>query len=196
MFKEPFITFNNKWKEFYEKGYYTDGGTTIGIDQAWALLFSGKAAMQAMFPNLVADTVKSLGEENVGIIEFPAMGDGALSKANPVTSHTIGITKWTEKKEAALLFIKTLAFNEEIVKAFAEQGSAPTTNKFKMSDFEMTSPVLADYYSKHDQMPIYPEGHNFWSREFSEVTEKFCNLMLTGEISVEKYCSEIDAVLK
>ena len=42
----------------------------------------------------------------------------------------------------------------------------------------------------------YPEGHAFWTREYSSVVEKFCNSMLQGQITPRQYAAEIEAVLK
>jgi len=196
IYKEPFIAFCKNWKDFYQKGYYLEGGSTIGVAHLWGQLCNKDVAMATVFPSIMGIYVEALGEENVGLIEWPSMGDGKLSKANPVYGDGMGITNWTKHPKEAFLYLKTLVFNKEIVKEFIKTGNPPICDKFSIADFEIKNPEVARYLKVHNQMPAFYEGHGFWTREYSQIIEKFCNLMLPGEITIEEYSEEIGAFLK
>jgi ABC-type glycerol-3-phosphate transport system substrate-binding protein len=193
---EIFIDFSENWKDFYQKGYYKEGGATIGIAEVWGQFSSGDVAMGLSAGSITGIYLDGLGEENVGLIEWPSMGNGELSKANPVAGDGIGITNWTNHPDEALLFLKTLIFDKEIVAEFASGGSPPVSKKFNVADFDIGSPEVKRYLDSREKMPTFYEGHGFWTIEYSTVIEKFCNLMLQGEITIEDYCAEIEAVLE
>ncbi len=123
-------------------------------------------------------------------------GHGKLAMGNPIFGDAIGITKWTKHPKEAAAFIKQLVFNKDIVKQFVAQGLFPVDKRFKLSDFDIPGAELKRFASVHQSMPTYPEGHAFWTREYSSVTEKFCNSLLEGQITAQQYASEIEAVLK
>jgi ABC-type glycerol-3-phosphate transport system substrate-binding protein len=193
---EIFIDFCQNWKDFYQKGYYLEGGATIGIADLWGQLANGDVAMGTCFPSTLGTFTSTLGEEKVGLIEWPSMGDGELSKANPVYGDGLGVANWTEHPEEAFLYLKTLILDEEIVAEFAAEGNPPVSNMYRLADFGIENPELIKYFESHDKMPTYTEGHSFWGREYSQIVEKFCNLMIQGEITIEEYCEEIEAGLE
>lgn len=193
--KEPFTTFCNNWKDFYTKGYYSEGGDTIPIADAWGQLPNGVGAMAFCSPGIIDIYYEGM-KDNVGTIEWPAMGTKELSKANPVFGEGVGITNWTKHPEECLLYIKTLIYEKEIVEGFAKAGNTPVSSSFDMSEFTIDNAATKEYLTKHNQMPTFYEGHGYWSREYSQTTEKFCNMMLKGDITIEQYCKEIDAILK
>ena len=141
--------------------------------------------------------MKALGEDNVGIMEWPSMGgNGKLAMASPIFGDAIGITAWTKHPKEAAAFIKELVFNKDIVKDFVAQGLFPVDKEFKLADFDIPGKELRRFAALHDKQVLYPEGHAFWSREYSSVVEKFCNSMLLGQISPQQYAAEIEAALK
>ena len=192
IYKEPFITFCKNWKDFYDKGYYLEGGNTVSIGELWGQFINEDAALGVTFPSITSMYIEGMGQEKVGLIEFPAMGNGELSKANPIFGDCMGVTNWTEHPEEAVLYIKTLIFDPEMVKMFADMGNLPVCNEYKMSDFPIENPEVARFFENHEKMPTYFEGHAFWVKEYSEATRKFCNMMLMGEISIEDYAQEIE----
>ncbi|MCG2790613.1 MAG: extracellular solute-binding protein [Actinomycetia bacterium] len=192
IYKEPFITFCKNWKDFYDKGYYLDGGGTISIGELWNQFIDEKGALSVTFPSITGMYMDTLGPEKVGLIEFPSMGDGKLSKENPIFGDGIGIANWTKYPEEAVIYLKTLIFEPEIIKMFAAMGNPPVYTKYTMADFPIENPEIAKYFDKHDKMPTFYEGHGFWTVEYSEATRKFCNMLLTGDISIEDYAQEIE----
>ncbi len=65
-----------------------------------------------------------------------------------------------------------------------------------MNDFEIKSDEVKAYIDRHDQMGTYLEGHSFWSREYDAAILKFCNMLLSGEMTPEQYAKEIEAALR
>ena len=192
IYKEPFITFLKNFKDFYDKGYYLDGGGTISIGELWNQFIDEKAALSVTFPSITGMYMDAMGVEKVGLIEFPAMGNGELSKANPIFGDGIGIAKYTKHPEEAILYLKTLIFDPEIVKMFAAMGNAPVYNKYTMADFPIENSEIAEFFGKHSEMPTYYEGHGFWTKEYNEPLVKFSNMFLTGDITAEQYAQEME----
>lgn len=197
IFNPVFDDFAKKWKAFYDAGYYLKGGDTISINDLWGQFTAKKVALIPLFPALYSIYVKALGEENVGIIEWPSMGGhGKLAMDDPIFGDAIGITKWTKYPKQAAAFIKELVFDKEIAGDFVAQGLFPVDKDFKLADFNIPSPTLKSFAEQFDKIPTYPEGHAFWTREYSSAIHKWCNSMLKGEITPKQYAEEIQAVLK
>lgn len=197
IYNDDFKDFSEKWRAYYEKGYFLPGGNTISIANLWGQFTSAQVAMIPLFPSLLTMYTDALGVENVGIIEWPSMGgDGDMAMLNPIFGDAIGATKWTKYPEQAAQYIKILLFNEEIVGMFVAEGNPPVSTKFSMNDFEIKSDEVKAYIARHDAMGTFLEGHSFWSREYDAAILKFCNMMLTGELSPEQYAKEIEASMK
>jgi raffinose/stachyose/melibiose transport system substrate-binding protein len=197
IYNKNFEDFSQKWKAYYDKGYFLPGGNTISIANLWGQFTSGQVAMIPLFPSLLEMYTDALGVDNVGIIEWPSMGGkGDMAMKNPVFGDAIGATKWTEYPEQAAQYIRILLFNEEIVGMFVAVGNPPVSTKFSMNDFEIKSDEVKAYIDRHDQMDTFLEGHSFWSREYDAAILKFCNMMLNGEITPAEYAAEIEASLK
>jgi len=197
IYNDVFADFAKNWKAFFDAGYFLDGGNTISINDLWGQFTAQKCAIIPLFPALYSIYVKALGEENVGIMEWPSMGGhGKLAMGNPIFGDAIGITGWTKHPKEAALFIKQLVFNKDIVKQFVAQGLFPVDKRMKLADFDIPGAELKRFASLHGTLPTYPEGHAFWTREYSSVTEKFCNSLLQGQITAQQYAAEIEAVLK
>ena len=192
-----FDKFCKDWKAFYDAGYYVEGGNTISINDLWGQFTAEKCAIIPLFPALYSVYVKALGEENVGIMEWPSMGgSGKLAMASPIYGDAIGITAWTKHPKEAAAFIKELIFNKDIVKEFVAQGLFPVNKEFKLADFDIPGKELKRFAANHDKQVLYPEGHAFWTREYSSVVEKFCNSMLLGQITPKQFAAEIETALK
>ena len=186
-----------KWKDFRDAGCYLDGGNTISINDLWGQFTAQKCAIIPLFPALYSIYVKALGEDNVGIIDWPSMGgNGKLAMANPIFGDAIGITKWTKHPKEAALFIKQLVFNKDIVKQFVAQGLFPVDKRMNLSDFDIPGAELKRFASVHQTIATYPEGHAFWTRPFGSAAEKFSNSLLEGQIPAQQYAAELEAVLK
>jgi ABC-type glycerol-3-phosphate transport system substrate-binding protein len=197
IYNDVFGDFCKNWKGFYDAGYYLDGGNTISINDLWGQFTAKKCAIIPLFPALYSIYVKALGEDTVGIMEWPSMGGhGKLAMANPIYGDAIGITKWTKHPKEAALYLKQLVFNKDIVTQFVAAGLFPVDKRMKLSDFNMPGAELKRFAAVHQTLPTYPEGHAFWTREYSSVTEKFCNSMILGQITPQQYAAEIEAVLK
>ncbi|MDY0288385.1 MAG: ABC transporter substrate-binding protein [Sphaerochaeta sp.] len=197
LYTDNFIDFSEKWKAYYDKGYYFPGGNTISIANLWGQFTSGQVAMISLFPSLLQMYTDALGVDNVGIIEWPSMGgSGSMANLNPIFGDSIGATKWTKYPKQAAQYIKILLFNEEIVEALVAVGNPPVSTKFSMNDFSITNDELKAYIERHDEMGTLLEGHAFWSREYDAAILKFCNMMITGELTPKQYAEEIEASMK
>lgn len=193
IYDEDFKDFSEKWKAYYDKGYYFPGGNTISIANLWGQFTAKQVAMIPLFPSLLDMYTEALGVENVGIIEWPSMGgSGAMGKLNPIFGDGIGATKWTKYPEQAAQFIKILLFNEEIVGDFVAVGNPPVSTMFSMNDYEIKNEEVRAYIDRHDAMGTFLEGHSFWSREYDAAILKFCGMMLNGEITPKQYAQEIE----
>jgi len=197
IYNATFEDFSQKWKAYYDAGYFLPGGNTISINDLWGQFTAEKCAIIPLFPALYSIYVEALGEENVGIMEWPSMGGkGKLATQSPIFGDAIGITNWSKHPKEAALFIKELVFNKEIVAEFVAQGLFPVNKEFKLADFNIPGEELKAFAKRHDSMGLYPEGHAFWTREYSSAIEKFCNSMVLGEITPQQYAAEIEALLK
>jgi len=197
IYNEVFAKFCKDWKSFYDAGYFLQGGNTISINDLWGQFTAQKCAIIPLFPALYSVYVKALGEDNVGIMEWPSMGGkGKLAMASPIFGDAIGITAWTQHPKEAAAFIKELVFNKDIVTDFVAQGLFPVNKAFKVTDFAIPGKELKKFASNHDKQVLYPEGHAFWTREYSSVVEKFCNSMVLGQITPQQFATEIEDALK
>ena len=195
-YKEPFITFLQNWKDYYQKGYFYEGGATIGIVDYNAQFTNGEAAITAMGAANVGVLTDALGVENVGLIEWAAMGDGKIANMNFTDGgEALGITKWTEYPEEALLYLKTLLYDEEVIAEYLKAGNLPIPKSVKIDTSLIENPEVAAYMERHREMETLTTVPAP-SPVFSETNWKFNNLMLQGEISIEEFCAEIDAVLE
>ncbi len=197
IYNKVFDKFCKDWKAFYDAGYFVEGGNTISINDLWGQFTAEKCAIIPLFPALYSVYVNALGEDKVGIMEWPSMGGtGKLAMASPIYGDAIGITAWTKHPKEAAAFIKELVFNKEIVADFVSQGLFPVNKEFKLTDFDIPGTELKRFAALHGQQTLYPEGHAFWVREYSSVVEKFCNSMVLGQITPQQYAAEIEAALK
>ncbi|MEI6386420.1 MAG: extracellular solute-binding protein [Spirochaetota bacterium] len=197
IYNKVFDKFCKDWKAFYDAGYFVEGGNTISINDLWGQFTAEKCAIIPLFPALYSVYVNALGEDKVGIMEWPSMGgNGKLAMASPIYGDAIGITAWTKHPKEAAAFVKELVFNKEIVAEFVSQGLFPVNKEFKLTDFDIPGAELKRFAALHGQQTLYPEGHAFWVREYSSVVEKFCNSMVLGQITPQQYAAEIEAALK
>ncbi len=197
IYNDVFAAVMQKWKAFYDAGYYLPGGDTVSINDLWGEFTAQKVAIIPLFPALYSIYVKALGEDNVGIMEWPSMGgNGKLAPENPIFGDGIGIAKWTKYPKQAADFIKELVFNKDIVTQFVAQGLFPVDKQFKLTDFDIPGAELKKFAANHQNMPTFAEGHAFWTREYTAAAEKFSNSMLEGQITPQQYAAEIEAVLK
>jgi ABC-type glycerol-3-phosphate transport system substrate-binding protein len=196
LYNDVFADVMNKWKAFRDAGYYLDGGNTISINDLWGQFTAKKCAIIPLFPALYSIYVKALGEDTVGIMEWPSMGGkGKLAMLDPIFGDAIGITKWTKHPKEAAAFIKELVFDKDIVAQFVAQGLFPVDKRMKLTDFNIPGAELKRFASVHQTIATYPEGHAFWSRPFSSAAEKFSNSWLEGQIPAQQYATELEAIL-
>jgi ABC-type glycerol-3-phosphate transport system substrate-binding protein len=196
LYNDVFADVMNKWKAFRDAGYYLEGGNTISINDLWGQFTAKKCAIIPLFPALYSIYVKALGEENVGIMEWPSMGGhGKLEMLDPIFGDGIGITNWTKHPREAAAFIKQLVFDKAIVAQFVANGLFPVDKRMKLTDFNIPGAELKRFASVHQTIATYPEGHAFWSRPFSSAAEKFSNSWLEGQITAQQYAAELEAIL-
>ncbi len=136
LYNDVFADVMKKWKAFHDAGYYLPGGDTISINDLWGQFTAQKCAIIPLFPALYSIYVKALGEDNVGIMEWPSMGgSGKLAMGNPIFGDGMGVTKWTKYPKQAADFVKELVFDKDIVSQFVAQGLFPVDKRMKLSDF-------------------------------------------------------------
>jgi ABC-type glycerol-3-phosphate transport system substrate-binding protein len=196
IYNDVFQSAMDKWKAFRDAGYYLEGGNTISINDLWGQFTAQKCAIIPLFPALYSIYVKALGEDTVGIIDWPSMGgNGKLAMLNPIFGDAIGITNWTTHPKEAAAFIKELVFDKAIVAQFVANGLFPVDKRMKLTDFNIPGAELKRFASVHQTIATYPEGHAFWIRPFGSAAEKFSNSWLEGQITAQQYASELEAVL-
>ncbi len=196
LYNDVFADVMKKWKAFRDAGYYLEGGNTISINDLWGEFTAKKCAIIPLFPALYSIYVKALGEQNVGIMEWPSMGGhGKLAMLDPIFGDAIGITNWTRHPQEAAAFIKELVFDRGIVAQFVAQGLFPVDRRMKLTDFNIPGAELKRFASVHQTIGTYPEGHAFWTRPFSSAAEKFSNSFLEGQITAQQYAAELEAIL-
>lgn len=104
--------------EVGKRGWINANSPSISMLPDGADIFSsGNAAFAS---TIIADAVnwqafgEALGDENVGAMRWPVLvPDAPLAKSfSGVESSVFGVTSWTEKKDAALKFVKFIAGTE------------------------------------------------------------------------------------
>jgi raffinose/stachyose/melibiose transport system substrate-binding protein len=95
------------FRKFVQKGYYPDGVNAITYDDANALFFSGKAAMNPTGTWLVSTIVESVQDFDVGFFPFPSINGSGISPPAGVGTGLF-VAKKAKDYEGAITFIDYL----------------------------------------------------------------------------------------
>jgi raffinose/stachyose/melibiose transport system substrate-binding protein len=95
------------FKDFVESGYYPEGVNTITYDDANALFYSGKAAMNPTGTWLVSEIVQAVEDFEVGFFPFPSIDGSSISPPAGVGTGWF-VAKGAKNPEGAITFIDYL----------------------------------------------------------------------------------------
>jgi len=130
---DEWVDFMTKIDEMRKKGYFNEDVTSLDFFQGWDLFPQGKVAMTIVSDSLLKQYVDIMGEDKIGIMTAPAIGDGALAGRYPPQIQGLGISSWSEHKQEAADFLVFL-HTEEMLKSFYDTtGILPTDTKFDPS---------------------------------------------------------------
>jgi raffinose/stachyose/melibiose transport system substrate-binding protein len=95
------------FRDFVESGYYPEGVNAITYDDANNLFFSGQAAMNPTGTWLVADTVETVQDFEVGFFPFPSIDGSSISPPTGLGA-ALFVPKNAKNPEGAIKFINYL----------------------------------------------------------------------------------------
>lgn len=152
----PFYT---KLDQLVKDGYFNNGVESLNLNQGWTLFPQGKVAMSWTTDGNLANWMKLVGANRVGIMHTPVYGAGELAQAYDATqSSTAFITSWSKHKSAAAQFLMFLHSPQVMLNYFKISGAFPADNRFNAA--AIANPVLhqAWYWDTH--------GRQVWLENF------------------------------
>ncbi len=93
-------------EEAIKAGYFNDDANSIELYQGIELLSIGKAAMTQSIMTLVPAAEEQLGQENVGIMNWPVWGQGKLAGLPVIDVQGVGMSSQSKHKREAADFIR------------------------------------------------------------------------------------------
>ncbi len=121
-----------------------------GID----LFGAGKGAMTAVVIPLIAKEVQMLGADKVGVMVFPAGGQGKMNGRPIVDVQGLGISSQSQHKEIAAQFLRFL-HTKERVSALWQQVQALPTDLSWDGEAEIEDPLFKQVWK---DWVVNPEG--------------------------------------
>ena len=112
------------FKDFVEKGYYSEGVNAVTYDDANALFFSGEAAMLPTGTWLVPTIDETVQDFEVGFFAFPSInGSGVAPPAG--LGDALFVSKDAANPEGAIQFIDYLLQEETVRKSLETFNNIP-----------------------------------------------------------------------
>lgn len=122
-------------------------------------------------------------------------GCGSIDTATFALPEGIGISKYSENKEAALKFVEWYTSPEIQIKLYKENGNIPTRTSALQSlvdNGDLIDGEVMIEQSKHIASP-FPGGIPSWYSEMSNAIYNSVNQMVTGSLTPEQAFEKIDA---
>ena len=127
---------------------------SLDLDQGVRLFQQGKGAMTFATDGMVAQAIKDLGADKVGVMKPPKWGTGKLADAgNATQSISHFVTSWSEHPKEAADFLQFMHTPERLTAWYKATGVVPADDRFdsslvtipqlqKMAKFETTGPQV------------------------------------------------------
>lgn len=134
-FADPkYSQFMELFKELADKKYFNDDALSLDSTKGANVFGSGKAAMTWTSDQIAVGFAKSLGAENVAVIDFPIFGTGKLAKAYTATqSCSYFLTDWAKNPQTGAKFLEFLHAPAQQKSLYAQCGVVPADDRFDRS---------------------------------------------------------------
>jgi multiple sugar transport system substrate-binding protein len=141
-------------EKFVKAGYVNDDVMSLDLDQGVRLLSQGKGAMAFGTDGMIAQWIKDLGPDKVGVMRPPKWGTGQLADAgNATQSISFFVTKWSKYQKESADFLQYLHTPERLTAWYAATGVVAADDRFDsslvtipqlqaMAKFETTGPQV------------------------------------------------------
>jgi ABC-type glycerol-3-phosphate transport system substrate-binding protein len=110
--------------ELWQAGFLNDDVMSLDLYPGIELVGTGRAAMTQIMGSIVASQAALLGEEKIGQMLVPVVGDGALAGRPVGDAQGLGISSQSEHKEVAAEFL-TFLHQQERLDALYQQVHIP-----------------------------------------------------------------------
>jgi multiple sugar transport system substrate-binding protein len=100
--------------ELWQAGFLNDDVMSLDLYPGIELVGTGRAAMTQIMGSIVASQAALLGEEKIGQMLVPVVGDGALAGRPVGDAQGLGISSQSEHKEVAAEFLTFLHQQERL----------------------------------------------------------------------------------
>ena len=182
-----------------KKGWINSNAPSISmLPDAADIFSSGNAAFAG---TIIADAVnweafdKALGQENVGAMRWPVLEpDAPLADSfSGIESSVFGVASWSQKKEAAMKFVKFMASTENGNMLTSIGGGIPLNKNVDPSLFPK-SPALSQIReiikkpTLHAGVLLSGQEADALARGWQEVT--------LGQLSVDDWANQMQSALE
>jgi raffinose/stachyose/melibiose transport system substrate-binding protein len=183
------------FKQFNEKGYFPRGVVGLGYDDANALFFSGRAAMNPTGTWLVNDITQKARFE-AGFFPFPSIDGSEISPPAGVGAARFVAAK-TKNREAALEFLNYLTTDEEVQKQKISFFNAIPAQPAETEGLEISplfQEVLGDLAKAADDSDAF--GYNIdvlTPQNFNQVMSQGFQDVLAGKRTPQQQADALQA---
>jgi len=159
-FLDPKYTgFYKDLDQMVKNGYFNPDVMSRDLSYGNDLFSQGKVAMAFSTDGFLAQAIKDLGEDKVGLMPIPKYGTGKLADyGNSTQSISFLITKQSKHPQAAADFLVYLHSPEVLKSWYLATGIVPADKRFDAS--LITNPLLKQMYK------IKTTGPQVWMENF------------------------------
>ena len=175
-----------KLQELRDNRYWNDDVTSLGLYQGIRLYNTGKASMALNNSPALLDSQKQLGKDNVGFMQLPTFGTGAMAPFPVVDTQGFGIPSKAKDPQTAAKFIDFMHSPERLEAYWSTSRQLPADSRFDPAVID--NPLVRSTYSrfvrgKHnvyiaDLMPTL-----FWTDAMVVISQKILGGTLKGSDS-------------
>jgi raffinose/stachyose/melibiose transport system substrate-binding protein len=128
-------------EKYVKAGNVNNDVMSLDLDQGVRLLSQGKGAMAFGTDGMIAQWIKDLGADKVGVMRPPKWGTGQLADAgNATQSISFFVTKWSQHQQEAADFLQYLHTADRLTAWYKATGVVAADDRFDSS--LVTTPQL------------------------------------------------------
>ncbi len=174
-----------KLAKLWKAGYFNNDMNSIALYPGVDLFSAGKGAMTGAVVPLVGSIVSKLGAKSVGVMVYPASGQGKLNGKPIIDSAGLGISSQSQNKVVAADFLKFLHSQERVTALWNEVKAMPTDKSFDGTtiDDPLWKQIWQQWIHNNDVVP-YIGGlmpGQFWTDGMFVNSQKIVADEYTGE---------------
>jgi ABC-type glycerol-3-phosphate transport system substrate-binding protein len=126
---------------YVKAGYVNNDVMSLDLDQGARLFQQGKGAMSFATDGMLAQAIKDVGQDKIGVMRPPKWGTGTLADAgNATQSISHFVTSWSQHPQEAADFLQFMHSPERLTAWYKATGVVPADDRFDSS--LITTPQL------------------------------------------------------